>query len=60
MPRSKRRPKRIPEPKRMNIPDRNYQPGKTEVETEIDMPKLSLKKARAVFMRPFRFIHDPD
>ena len=44
----------------MRIADRNYQPSKTEHETETDMPGLSLNRAREAFMRPFRFISDPD
>lgn len=57
--RRKRQPVR--EPQTMRIPDRKYQPSRAELREEIDMPKLSLKRAREAFMRPFQFIrNDPD
>ena len=45
----------LPEPRTMDVPDRKYQPKKTELEEEIDMPGLSEEKARKAFIRPFRF-----
>ena len=60
MTKPKRKPHPIPEPRDMRIADRKYQPSKTEQKAETDMPGLSLKRAREAFMRPFRFVHDPD
>lgn len=51
-----RKRKKIPAPVDMEIPDRQYQPSRAELRKEIDMPGLSLKLARAIFMRPFRFV----
>ena len=57
--RRKRQPAR--EPQTMRMPDRKYQPSRAELRDEMDMPKLSLKRARDAFMRPFRFVQDdPD
>ena len=55
-----KRRKKIPAPIEMRIPDRHYQPSVPEQKEETDMPRLSLKRARSMFMRPFRFIHDPE
>ena len=60
MTKPKRKPQLTSEPHDMRIADRKYQPSKAEHETETDMPGLSLKWAREAFMRPFRFIPDPD
>ena len=48
---SKRR--RIPEPRKLTIPDDSYQPRKAEKEKEYDMPGASLKAIRSAFFRPF-------
>ena len=48
--------KKIPDPIEVEIPDRQYQPSRAELREEIKMPGLSLKLARAMFMRPFRFV----
>ena len=55
---TKRKRTRIPEPVEMKIPGRHYQPSVPEQKEETDMPRLSLKRARAAFMRPFRFNHE--
>ena len=55
-----RKTQHIPDPIEIRIPDRKYQPSKSELGAEIDMPGLSIKKAKAAFFRPFRFVHDPD
>ena len=54
----KRRPANIPEPIRMSIPKRDYQPNKAELEAEVDMPHLSLNRAKEAFFRPSRFVQD--
>ena len=50
-----RSPQTIPKPRTMRIPKSDYQPSRAELREEIDMPKLSLKRARQAFFRPFRF-----
>ncbi|MCY4128052.1 MAG: hypothetical protein OXG15_02290 [Gammaproteobacteria bacterium] len=60
MKKEKNKHRKIPEPSEMKIPARDYQPSRAELREETDMPRLSLKRARAMFMRPFRFINDPD
>lgn len=56
----KQEKQQLPEPVDMEIPDRQYQPSRAELREEMDMPGLSLERVRALFMRPFRFIHGPD
>ena len=50
-----RKPKRIPASRTMAVKPSSYQPSRAELREEIDMPKLSLKRARQAFFRPFRF-----
>lgn len=45
----------IPEARTMRVPPSSYQPSRAELREEIDMPKLSLKRVRQAFFRPFRF-----
>ena len=52
---STRKPKQIPKPRAIRVPRSDYQPSRAELREEIDMPKLSLKRARQAFFRPFRF-----
>ena len=52
--------KKIPAPVEMQMPDRQYQPSRAELREETDMPRLSLKRARAVFMHPFHFRENCD
>ena len=47
----------IPKPRDMQVREGNYQPSRAELREEIDMPRLSLKQARAAFARPFRFLN---
>ncbi len=55
----RRKEQPIRKPQTMRIPDRKYQPSRAEQREEMDMPKLSIKRAREAFMRPFRFVsHD--
>jgi len=44
---------RLPGPTGMDMKPSSYQPGKAEMEEEIDMPGWSLDRVRAAFMRPF-------
>ena len=61
MARQRKRKQAIPEPAEMRIPDRKYQPSRSELREEMDMPELSVKEAREAFMRPFRVVtDDPD
>ena len=48
-------PKRIPAARTMPVKPSTYQPSRAELREERDMPKLSLKRARSAFFRPFRF-----
>lgn len=50
-----RKPKTLPKPRTMRIKPRDYQPSAAELREEMDMPRLSLKRAREAFGRPFRF-----
>ena len=52
-----RKKQAIPDPRDMRISEGSYQPSRAELREEIDMPKLSLKQARAAFARPFRFLN---
>ena len=52
---AKRKPQSIPRVRSMKIKPSSYQPSRAELREEIDMPKLSLKRARSAFSRPFRF-----
>ena len=54
-PAPRKRNHEIPAPAPMRVPRRTYQPSKAELEAGDDMPELSRDKARAAFMRPFRF-----
>lgn len=45
----------IPKSRTMRVPPSSYQPSRAELREETDMPKLSLKKMRSAFFRPFRF-----
>jgi len=51
---TRRRKAKLPEAIDVELPPREYQPSRAELNEEIDMPGLSLKKARKLFMRPFR------
>lgn len=53
-----RKKQAIPKPRDMRISEGSYQPSRAELREEIDMPRLSLKQARAAFARPFRFLHN--
>ena len=48
-----REPQPIPEPVDLVIKSSSYQPSKSEMEEEFDMPGLSLDEIRAAFFRPF-------
>ena len=45
--------RKIPEPRVIDLPRRDYQPSKAELEQEFDMPRASFKKVRDAFLRPF-------
>lgn len=49
-----RRKAKLPSPIDLDLPPRTYQPSRAELNEEIDMPGLSLKKMRKLFMRPVR------
>ena len=52
-----KKPQPLPEPRTIDLPRRDYQPSKAELEEEIDLPKASLKTVRSAFFRPFNIIH---
>lgn len=58
MKKTARKPKTIPAAHTMPVKPSGYQPSRAELREEIDMPKLSLKRARQAFFRPFRFDHE--
>ena len=49
-----RRPETIPEPRNLPMPPKGYQPSKADQEDTIDMPRMSEKRLRETFFRPFR------
>ena len=50
-----RKPKAIPPARTLKIPPSDYQPSRAELREEMDMPRLSLKRVRDAFFRPFQF-----
>ena len=48
-----KKPQPLPDPRVIDLPQRDYQPSKAELEQEFDMPGASLKKVRDAFLRPF-------
>ena len=52
---AERPPQPVPEPRAVKVRPRDYQPSKAELEEEIDMPGMSVKRMREAFFRPFRF-----
>ena len=54
----KRNPQKISKPRVVRLKPSSYQPSAAELREEIDMPKLTLKQARAAFARPFRFLRE--
>ena len=50
----KTKPKaKLPEPREIDLPSRDYQPSKAELEEEHDMPKAKMSTLRQAFFRPF-------
>ena len=45
--------RKLPEPRTITLPDKDYQPRKAEMEQEYDMPGASLGTIRSAFFRPF-------
>ena len=56
MKRTSRPAERIPAPRDMTLPPKDYQPSKAGMVEEIDMPEMSDKQVRETFFRPFRFV----
>ena len=48
----KKRKAKLQPPIDLDLPPRTYQPSRAELNEEIDMPALSLNKARKLFARP--------
>ena len=48
--------KRIPAPREIAIPPKDYQPSKAEMEEGFDMPGMSDDQVREAFFRPFRIV----
>ena len=55
---STRRPKPLPKPRTMRVPETDYQPSCAELREEMDMPKASRKKIRDAFVQPFDFVKE--
>ena len=58
MKRTNRPAERIPTPRDMPLPPKDYQPSKTDMEAEIGMPGMSDKQVRETFFRPFNFVRE--
>ena len=56
MKRPNRPAERIPTPRDMTLPPKDYQPSKADREAEIDMRGMSDKQVRETFFRPFGFL----
>ena len=52
---TKRRKRKVPEPRTLPLPPNGYQPSKAELEEGVDMPKLTKAQLRKTFLRAFRF-----
>ena len=50
----KKRKAKLPDSIDLDLPPRDYQPSRAELNEEIDMPGLSQGKTRRLFARPFR------
>lgn len=50
----------LPESRDMIVQDGKYQPSRSELREEMDMPGLTQEQVRRAFARPFRFVHPPD
>lgn len=44
---------KLPASREIDLPPRNYQPSKAELEEEHDMPKAKMATLRRAFFRPF-------
>ena len=51
---TKRRKRRLQEPRTLPLPPEGHQPSKAELEEEVDMPKLTKAQLRKTFLRAFR------
>lgn len=49
----RKRRQKLPEPRTLTLPDKDFQPSKADMEREYDMPGASLKAIRSAFFRPF-------
>ena len=49
----KRATAKLPEAREIDLPPRDYQPCKAELEEEHDMPKAKMSTLRSAFFRPF-------
>ena len=52
---TKRRKRRLQEPRTLPLPPEGHEPSKAEPEEEVDMPKLAKAQLRKTFFRAFRF-----
>ncbi len=52
--RTSRKPKKLPEPRQIDLPPRDYQPSKAELAEEHDMPKAKMSTLRRAFFRPVK------
>ena len=48
----------IPEPRTITLPRKDFQPSKSDMEREYDMPGLSLDEIRSTFFRPFNIRYE--
>ena len=48
-----RKPKKLPGPRTITLPGKDFQPSKADMDREYDMPGASLKTIRRALFRPF-------
>ena len=54
MPKPKHDKEPLPEPRTITMPPSEYQPSKTELEAEHDMPGADPETVRRAFFQPYR------
>ena len=58
MTKRKRSKKKVLERHTINLPPSEYQPSKSEMEKEYDMPKAGKRTLRKAFFRPFDVVEE--
>ena len=50
---SRKRRFKLPKPRAITLPGKDFQPSKADMDREYDVPEASLKTIRSAFFRPF-------